>query len=133
MTDVDEYVFPLSFAQDRLWFLDQLVPGNPFYNIASAVRMPVELDTGALVRAVNEVVRRHEALRTTFRVVDGVPMQVVAPSCTVIISRWSARPIRTTQTRSSGPVARSNGRRASAPASRAASASRSSRPSCRRS
>jgi amino acid adenylation domain-containing protein len=73
------YVFPLSFAQQRLWFLDQLVPANPFYNVAAAVRLETAIDAVALERAVNEIVRRHEALRTTFRAVEGRPVQVVAP------------------------------------------------------
>ena len=86
---IDEaYVFPLSYAQERLWFLDQLVPGNPFYNVASATRLRARLDTETLVRAVNEVVRRHEALRTTFRVIDGVPMQVVAPELTIRVAGY---------------------------------------------
>ena len=59
------FVFPTSFAQQRLWFLDQLAPGNPFYNIFAAfsLRLP---KVSPLERALNEVVRRHESLRTTF-------------------------------------------------------------------
>jgi pristinamycin I synthase-3/4 len=68
---------PLSFAQERLWFLDQLVPGNPFYNIYGAVRIQGPLDEANLERAVRDVVRRHEALRTVFAVRDGLPVQVV--------------------------------------------------------
>src|SRR5260221_4855189 len=56
----------LSFAQKRLWFLDQLEPGRAFYNIASFLRIEGHLDLGALERSLNEVVRRHEILRTTF-------------------------------------------------------------------
>src|SRR3984893_10445909 len=68
----------LSYAQERLWFLDQLLPGNPFYNIAGAVRVGgAALDIGALEASFNEVVRRHEALRTRFEVTDGKPEQVV--------------------------------------------------------
>ncbi|HEY0020544.1 MAG TPA: amino acid adenylation domain-containing protein, partial [Longimicrobium sp.] len=59
---------PLSFAQRRLWFLDQLEPGSAFYNIASARRLRGPIDAGVLERALGEVVRRHEALRTVFRV-----------------------------------------------------------------
>ncbi|MEF7612899.1 amino acid adenylation domain-containing protein [Aquincola sp. MAHUQ-54] len=70
----------LSFAQRRLWFLDQLAPGNPYYNIAFALRWRgVAVNTAALRRAVATVVARHEALRTTFVAVHGEPRQVVWP------------------------------------------------------
>ncbi|HEX7180880.1 MAG TPA: amino acid adenylation domain-containing protein [Thermoanaerobaculia bacterium] len=69
---------PLSFAQQRLWFLDRLVPGNPFYVMAFGLRLEGPLDVVALRRALREVVRRHESLRTTFRTVEGQPRQVVA-------------------------------------------------------
>jgi pristinamycin I synthase-3/4 len=68
----------LSFAQERLWFLHQLEPENPFYNIPLALRLDGALDTGALRRALNLLVERHEALRTNFRSVDGRPVQVIA-------------------------------------------------------
>ncbi|HEX8920016.1 MAG TPA: condensation domain-containing protein, partial [Pyrinomonadaceae bacterium] len=71
---------PLSFAQQRLWFLDQLVPGNPFYNVDTTSRLTTELDVDALEQSLNEIVRRHEALRTTFKMVDGSPAQIVAPA-----------------------------------------------------
>ncbi|WP_229212466.1 non-ribosomal peptide synthetase, partial [Duganella sp. HH105] len=70
---------PLSFAQQRLWFIDQLEPGSGFYNIPLAVRLIGTLDVAALRRTVNEIVRRHEALRTSFGSVDGAPVQVIAP------------------------------------------------------
>src|SRR5436853_5435159 len=76
---------PLSFAQERLWFLDQLQPGNPTYNIPAATRMTVPLHITALERSLNAIIRRHEILRTTFAVVDGRPVQVVAPSLTVTL------------------------------------------------
>ena len=70
---------PLSFAQQRLWFIDQLVSGSTFYNVSSAVRLQGRLDISALERTISEVARRHEVLRTTFRMVDGEPAQVIAP------------------------------------------------------
>ncbi|HET7231076.1 MAG TPA: amino acid adenylation domain-containing protein, partial [Longimicrobium sp.] len=70
---------PLSFAQERLWFLDRLDPGSATYNIPVAWRLGGALDGAALERALGEIVRRHEALRTTFAEVDGAPVQVVAP------------------------------------------------------
>jgi amino acid adenylation domain-containing protein len=70
---------PLSFAQERLWFLDRLAQGGAAYNVLQTLRVSGALDAGALERALGEVVRRHEALRTVFRETDGVPAQVVAP------------------------------------------------------
>ncbi|HVT17366.1 MAG TPA: amino acid adenylation domain-containing protein [Thermoanaerobaculia bacterium] len=69
--------FPLSFAQQRLWLLSELHPGDATYNIAQAVELRGPLDAVALRRAVDGVVRRHEALRTTFASEDGEPVQVV--------------------------------------------------------
>jgi amino acid adenylation domain-containing protein len=76
---------PLSFAQQRLWFLDQMEPGNPFYSIPAAVRLKGELDVAALEQTFNEIVRRHESLRTTFIPVDGNPVQVIAPSSIITL------------------------------------------------
>ncbi|MCP4662756.1 MAG: non-ribosomal peptide synthetase, partial [bacterium] len=69
---------PLSFAQQRLWFLEQLETGNTAYNIPGAVRLSGAVDAGVLERVLTEVVRRHEALRTTFAARDGRPVQVIA-------------------------------------------------------
>jgi Condensation domain len=78
--------FPASFAQQRLWFLDQLEPGNPFYNDAAAVRLSGALDLAALRQSLAAVVRRHEALRTTFAAQDGDPVQVIAPAGPIAIT-----------------------------------------------
>ncbi|HVS00541.1 MAG TPA: amino acid adenylation domain-containing protein [Thermoanaerobaculia bacterium] len=68
---------PLSFAQQRLWLLDQLEPGSPAYNIPMAVRLAGDLPPGLLERIFGEIVRRHEALRTTFTSREGRPVQVI--------------------------------------------------------
>jgi amino acid adenylation domain-containing protein len=67
-----------SFAQQRLWFLDRLTPGQGFYNVPAALRLGDPLDAVCLERCVNELARRHETLRTTFREIDGEPTQVIA-------------------------------------------------------
>ena len=69
---------PLSFAQQRLWFLNQLDPASPAYNESRAIRMKGVLDTEALHSALTQIVARHDVLRTTFATVDGTPMQVIA-------------------------------------------------------
>src|SRR5947209_7414450 len=71
-------LFPLSFAQERLWFIDQLVPGDTSYNIPAALRVSGALDVGNLVQSFNEVIRRHESLRTIFITKQGSPLQLVA-------------------------------------------------------
>jgi amino acid adenylation domain-containing protein len=71
---------PLSFAQERLWFLDQLTPNSAAYNVPVAMCMRGQLNFVALEQSLNEVVRRHESLRTTFSQVDGQLVQVIAPA-----------------------------------------------------
>ncbi len=70
--------FPLSYAQERLWFLDQWEPHNTAHNIFSALRLQGNLQARALERSLNGIVRRHEVLRTTFQSTGGQPTQVIA-------------------------------------------------------
>lgn len=76
---------PLSYAQQRLWFLDQLAPGSAFYNMPIALRLRMPLEVPALTRTLNEIVRRHEVLRTTFETRDGRPVQVIAPQLAIAV------------------------------------------------
>jgi hypothetical protein len=76
---------PLSYSQQRLWFLDQLDPGSFTYNLFSAYRLKGELDVAALEQGFNEILRRHEALRTVFKSEEGNPAQVVLPHLTIRI------------------------------------------------
>jgi NRPS condensation-like uncharacterized protein len=74
---------PLSFAQQRLWFVEQLDPGNIAYNVPLGVRWVGPFNLAAFEKCVSEIVNRHEALRTTFATVDGEPVQVIAPPAQV--------------------------------------------------
>jgi amino acid adenylation domain-containing protein len=77
---------PLSFAQQRLWFLDQFEPGSSAYNMPFALRLKGVLDVAALERAMTEVIRRHEVLRTRFVVENGEPVQVVDEPAPFVLS-----------------------------------------------
>ncbi|MEM6398884.1 MAG: amino acid adenylation domain-containing protein [Cyanobacteria bacterium P01_D01_bin.116] len=77
--------FPLSFAQQRLWFIDQLQPGNPAYNIHLPMRLIGRLNLVALEQTLNEIVKRHEILRTTFTKVEGQPVQIITPNLTLTL------------------------------------------------
>lgn len=74
---------PLSFAQARLWFLDQLETGNPAYNISFTVHLKGLLNVTLLEQSLNEIVRRHKVLRTTFSTAENQPIQVIVPSLTL--------------------------------------------------
>src|SRR3990172_8011733 len=74
---------PLSFAQQRLWLLDQIEPNTPLYNIPTAVRLSGALNIEALQKTLDAIVARHEVLRTTFVSVDGGPVQVISESRSV--------------------------------------------------
>ena len=78
---------PLSFAQQRLWFLDQLEPNSPFYNMPMTVRIRGNLDARLLETAINQVVERHENLRTAFKTVDGQPKVHIEPHLHITIRK----------------------------------------------
>jgi amino acid adenylation domain-containing protein/non-ribosomal peptide synthase protein (TIGR01720 family) len=78
---------PLSFAQQRMWLLYQFDPESSVYNIASNLRLRGPLDVAVLEQSLNEVIRRHEALRTTFTEIDGQPAQVIASEMTLTLRR----------------------------------------------
>src|SRR6185295_16697868 len=80
--NTQEYVFPVSFAQQRLWFLDQLEPGSPFYNLPQVISIKGNLDVDALQRTFNEIVSRHESLRTSFSQTPEGVRQVIAKTLT---------------------------------------------------
>ncbi len=89
-------ISPLSYAQSRLWFIDQFQPGEPVYNIPISIPLNGFVDAEVLRRSVNEIIRRHEALRTTIRVVDHNPVQVIAPALTIdvpLIAMGSTEPL----------------------------------------
>src|SRR4029450_1255245 len=77
---------PLSFAQQRLWFLDQLEPNSSVYNVPSAIRFKGPLNITALERSFNEIIRRHEVVRTTFSTVEGQPVQNISPSLNLLLT-----------------------------------------------
>jgi amino acid adenylation domain-containing protein len=81
--ETEVFIFPTSFAQQRLWFLDQLAPGNPFYNVSAALRLRGSLNLTGLHQAFNKIVDRHETLRTTFIVIEGQAVQAISPNLTI--------------------------------------------------
>lgn len=76
---------PLSFAQQRLWFLYQLEPSSAAYNLPAALRLKGRLNVSAVEHSIKEIIRRHEVLRTTFAMVKGQPVQVIAPKFDISI------------------------------------------------
>jgi amino acid adenylation domain-containing protein len=82
---------PLSFAQERLWIMDRLNPGNAVYNVFHALRLEGPLDAAALGEAFAEVARRHEVLHTSFTAVKGTPVQVVVPGRPVVLATEDLR------------------------------------------
>jgi hypothetical protein len=79
------YRFPTSLAQQSFWYLDRLEPGNPCWNIAVRFRIIGALDISLLERSINEIVRRHEILRTSFALIDGALAQIVHAEATICL------------------------------------------------
>jgi amino acid adenylation domain-containing protein len=84
---------PLSFSQERMWFIQQLAPESSAYNIAAALRLTGPARRDALQHSLNEIVRRHESLRTTFGLADGQPVQIVAPPSEIQVAEIDLRPL----------------------------------------
>src|ERR1700688_3044877 len=82
---------PLSYSQERLWFLEQLQPGNSAYNLPVVLPFGEPLDCAVLERALNGIVARHEALRTTFVMSGGVPVQRIAPQVSIGVEEIDLR------------------------------------------
>src|SRR5437899_12610150 len=70
----------LSFAQQRLWFIDQIEPGSPAYHVAAVLRLTGPLDVDSLQNSFKNIIDRHEILRTRFPAIDGMPVQLVEPA-----------------------------------------------------
>ena len=83
MNEREVFAFPMSFAQQRLWFLEQLQPNSALYHIASLLEIQGSLDLAALQQSINQIVVRHETLRTTFGMVDQTPMQLISSELTL--------------------------------------------------
>lgn len=83
--------FPLSFTQQRLWFVNQLQPGTPAYNIAIAVQLKERLNVLAIADSINAIIQRHEILRTSFEVVDGEAVQKIAAAVSLTLPEVDLR------------------------------------------
>ena len=79
----EAFIFPASFNQQSLWFLDQLEPNSAIYNIPISLRLRIPLQVEVLEQSLNAVIQRHEVLRTTLIALGGQPMQAIAPELTV--------------------------------------------------
>src|SRR5437764_3655139 len=78
LAEDEVFVFPVSFAQQRLWVLDRLEPTSPVYNIPIPRRLRGKLNADALHRTLSAIISRHEVLRSTFGEQDGAPVQIVS-------------------------------------------------------
>src|SRR5437763_8977452 len=81
-----ENAYPLSFAQQRIWFLDRLDPDSALYNIPISLRLVGSLNIIALEQSLNEIVSRHEVLRTEITIQDGQPVQTISPAQDISLS-----------------------------------------------
>jgi amino acid adenylation domain-containing protein len=88
-----ETQIPLSFSQQRLWFLDQLDPGNTAYNSAFALRLAGPLSVAALQSSISQIIQRHEALRTCIGMADGIPLQIISAPTQMAIPLINLKPI----------------------------------------
>ena len=88
---------PLSYAQQRLWFLDQLEPNSAIYNIPIALRLVGTLNRVALEQSLQEIIHRHEALRTNFITVDGKPSQIIQTQTNWTVSVVDLQDLSTTE------------------------------------
>ncbi|MDP4196680.1 MAG: amino acid adenylation domain-containing protein, partial [Bacteroidota bacterium] len=96
--------YPLSFAQRRMWFLDQFEPGSPYYNIPMAIKITGTFSVEIFRKVVKEILNRHEALRTTFKEINGIPQQIISrsidlPFTTIDLRNTSAEEIDSTTAR----------------------------------
>ena len=91
------YVFPATYAQRSLWILNQIAPDSSFYNLHSGVRISSGLNERALAQSLNEIVRRHESLRTTFKSLGGEPVQIVAANRHIELPVIDLRTLRETE------------------------------------
>ena len=95
--ETEVFVFPASFAQQRLWFLNQLAPSNPFYNVSTALYLIGSLNSIALEKTFYEIVQRHESLRTTFAMLEGEIVQIIAPILSLSIPQIDLQNLSPTQ------------------------------------
>ena len=99
----------LSFAQQRLWLIDRLEPGNPAYNIPYAIRMQGPFDTALFGRALDKMIARHESLRTTFHEKDDQPIQLIGPPVSLDVPQIDLRPLPQAEREAGDPKTRRSG------------------------
>ena len=93
ISDEEVFVFPASFGQQRLWFLDRLFPNSSCYNVVNVLRLTGLLNVAVLESSFNEIIRRHEVLRTNFDTVDGKPVQLILPELKISIPLIDLQPL----------------------------------------